>query len=325
MVKILHSISIVILTSLFCLSDLAMAQTYPDRAIQLIIPYPPGGASDVVARILGPKMSSVLGQPVVIQNRPGANGNIAADDVARAKPDGYTLLMGNVGPNAINPAIYKNVSFDPIKSFVPITQTGNTPMVVVVNVGLPVKNMGELLAYLRNSKPPAIFATGGIGAATHLTSGLLEDMGKLKLTHVQYSGDAFTLNDMIGGHVMMGIVTLPALLPFIHNDKLRILAVTTMQRTPKLPNTPTIAESGIPGFDSASWGGIFAPAGTPAPVVDKLNSTLVKILKDPEIENRLGQLGIDIVGNSSQQFAAFLGEDVKKWAGVVKATGISAN
>jgi tripartite-type tricarboxylate transporter receptor subunit TctC len=185
--------------------------------------------------------------------------------------------------------------------------------------------MQEFLAYLRNSKEPPIFATGGIGAATHLTSGLLEVMGHIKLTHVQYSGDAFTLNDMIGGHVMMGIVTLPALLPFIKNDKLRILAVTTAKRTPKLPDTPTIAESGIPGFDSASWGGVFAPAGTPAPVIDKLNSTLVTILKDPEVSAKLGQLGVDIVANTPQQFGTYLQGEVQKWGGVVKQTGISAN
>jgi len=312
---------------LFCVMSMAAsaADTYPSRPIQFIIPYPPGGASDVIARILAPKMSAALGQPVVVQNRPGANGNIATDDVARARPDGYTILMGNVGPNAINPAIYKNVKFDPIKSFVPIVQTGNVPMVVVVNASLPVKNMQEFLAYLRDSKQPQIFATGGIGSATHLTSGLLEVMGKIKLTHVQYSGDPFTLNDMIGGHVMMGIVTLPALLPFIKNDHLRILAVTTANRTPKLPDTPTIAEFGIPGFDSASWGGVFAPAGTPAPIVEKLNSTLVTILKDPGVAQQLGQLGVDIVGNTPPQFGDYLGQEVRKWAGVVKQTGISAN
>jgi tripartite-type tricarboxylate transporter receptor subunit TctC len=303
----------------------AAADAYPDRPIQFIIPYPPGGASDVIARILSPKMSSALGQPVVIQNRPGANGNIATGDVARAKPDGYTILMGNVGPNAINPAIYKSVKFDPIKSFAPIVQTGNVPMVVVVNSSLPVKNMQEFLTYLRNSKEPPIFATGGVGAATHLTSGLLEVMGHVKLTHVQYSGDPFTLNDMIGGHVMMGIVTLPAMLPFIKNDKLRILAVTTAKRTPKLPDVPTVAESGLPGFDSASWGGVLAPAGTPQPIIDKLNTTLVSTLKDPEVAEKLGQLGVDIVGNTPQQFGGYLQTEVQKWSSVVKQTGISAN
>jgi tripartite-type tricarboxylate transporter receptor subunit TctC len=309
----------------FSMSTDASAETYPGRAINFIIPYPAGGASDIIARILAEKLSAAYSQPVIVQNRPGANGNIATEDVARAKPDGYTILMGNVGPNAINPAVYKNLRFDPVKSFEPVIQVSSVPMVLLVNASLPVKNTQDLLNYIRAQNKPVVFATGGIGSATHLTSAMFEGMGKLKLSHVQYNGDVFTLNDMVGGHITMGMVTLPALLPFLHNDKLRILAVTTARRTQLLPNVPTIAESGLPGFDSSSWGGVFAPAGTPPAIVSSLNQQFLKILALPDVKEKMSRLGIDVVAGSPVEFKGYLAAEVKKWADVVKATGVAAN
>jgi len=299
----------------------AVAQTYPIKAINFVIPYPPGGASDIIARVLSEKMQQAYGQPVVPQNRPGANGNIATEFVAKAPPDGYTIIMGNVGPNAINPAVYPH-KFDPIKGFETIVQTGNVPMVLVVSASLPVKNVAELLTYARAQKDPMIFATGGTGSATHLSSALLSQMGKVKFIHVQYKGDPFTLTDIAGGHISLGFVTLPALTPFLTNEKIKVLAVTTAQRSPKLPNIPTIAESGVSGYDSSSWGGVMAPAGTPPAVIASLNKQIVSILNQPDVKDRLEQLGVDIVANSPAEFRNFLEIEVIKWATVVKQTGI---
>jgi tripartite-type tricarboxylate transporter receptor subunit TctC len=197
--------------------------------------------------------------------------------------------------------------------------------VLLVNVALPVKNTQDLLDYIRGQNKPVVFATGGIGSATHLTSAMFEQIGKLKLSHVQYNGDVFTLNDMVGGHIMMGMVTLPALLPFLHNDKLRILAVTTAHRTALLPDVPTIAESGLPGFNSSSWGGIFVPAGTPAAIVSSLNQQFLKILALPDVKEKMSRLGIDVVTGSPADFKGYLADEVKKWSDVVRSTGVSAN
>jgi tripartite-type tricarboxylate transporter receptor subunit TctC len=274
---IIHAACTAALLSALGFTGAALAQAYPSKPVQFVIPYPPGGASDLIARVLSEKLAADYGQPFVVLNKGGANGNIATEFVAKSPADGYTILMGNIGPNAINPALYANAKFDPLKSFEPIVQTGNVPMVLVANAALPVSNTRELIEYVRAQKQPMLFATGGNGAATHLASALLELSAKIKLTHVQYKGDSYSLTDIAGGQIPVGLVTLPALTPFLNNPKIKLLGVTTAQRTAKLPSVPTFAESGVAGYDSSSWGGVLAPAGTPVAIVTSLNEHLVKI------------------------------------------------
>lgn len=303
----------------------AVAQTYPSKTIRFVVPYPPGGASDVTARILGQKMTEIYGQPVIIENRPGANGNIALEHVARSQPDGYTILMGNVGPNAINAGLYPNLPFDPIKSFAPITLTSVVPMILVVTPTLPARNVEELIAHIKSEGGKTIFATGGVGSATHLTAALFKSMAGVEVTHVQYKGDVFSLNDVAAGHVKMTIVTVLAAAPYLNSGRVRVLGITTAKRSAILPEIPTIAEAGLPGFESVSWGGVLAPAGTPQPIIASLNTEIVKILRMPDVSEKISNLGAEIVGSSPEEFAAYLKAEVAKWSALIKRTGVTVD
>jgi len=298
------------------------AASYPDKPIRFIVPYPPGGASDVTARVLGQKMTEIWGQPVVVENRPGANGNIASEFVARAPADGYTILMGNVGPNAISASMYK-LSYDVVKSFAPVTQTTTVPIVLVVNNSLPVKNVKELISYAKTNK--LTFASAGNGSSNHLTGELLKSMAGIDIMHVPYKGDGPAMNDVIGGQVSMMFATLPAALPHIKSGKVRPIGMATAKPSAVLPGVTPIAESGVPGFDSSSWGGILAPAGTPKEIIAKLHEGTVKILKMPDVEQKMQALGSDIIASTPEQFGEYIKSETSKWAKVVKESGATVN
>ena len=302
-------------------ASLAQADAFPTRPIKFVVPYPPGGASDVTARILGQKLSEAYGQPVIIENRPGANGNIALAEVAKAAPDGHTIVMGNVGPNAINAGLYKTLPFDPLKSFVPITLTSTVPIVLLVSPSLPVRDAKELIAHIRANPGKTNFASGGNGSATHLTAEMFKSAAGLDIQHVPYKGDAAAMTALISGDVTMTFATIVAATPQIKGGRVKAIGIAAKSRAGSLPDVAPISESGVPGFESLSWGGVLAPAGTPPAVVNSLHAEFVKILRMPDVKDKIAGLGADIVGSSPAEFQAYLKSEIDKWSGVIKASG----
>lgn len=306
-------------------AGLAMADTFPSKAIQLVVPYPPGGASDVTARLLADKMTASLKVPVVVENKPGANGNLAADLVARAPADGYTLLLANVGPNAISQSIYPNLPYNTVKSFTAISQATLVPIVLVAGPGVAAKNIQELLAEMKASPGKYTYASAGNGSSNHLTGAMFANMAGVNALHVPYKGDTPALTDVMGGNVSMMFTTAVAAMPFVKTGKLRVLAIATNRRVPALPDVPTLAESGLKGFDAASWGGIVAPAGVPAPVVQVLNKAVVAGLNSPNVKAKLGDLGAVVVTSSPEQFQNYIRSETEKWGQVARGNKISAD
>lgn len=297
---------------------------YPSRPVKFVVPYPPGGASDVTARILAEKLTEAYGQSFFIENRPGANGIIALDAVSKAPPDGYTILMGNVGPNAINAGLYPKLPFDPIKGFSPVTLTSSVPIVLLVNPAFPAKTTAELIAYAKAHPGEVKFASGGAGSATHLTAELFKSMAGIDIVHVPYKGDMPAMTDLIGGHVTMTFATSVAAMPFITGNKLRVLGTASKKRPASLAQYPTINETALPGFESTSWGGVFAPADTPIQIVGSLHDRIVAILALPEIRDKLGKLGADVVASSPEEFGTYLNSEIRKWSEVIKSANIAA-
>jgi tripartite-type tricarboxylate transporter receptor subunit TctC len=311
--------------ALTTLTSGALAESYPDKIIRFVVPYPPGGASDVTARIIGQKLTEAWGQQVVVDNHPGANGNIAAELVARAPADGYTMLMGNVGPNAISAGLYPNLTYNVVTSFAPVTLTTTVPIVLLVNPSLPVKNVKELIAYAKANPNKLNFASAGNGSSNHLTGELFKSTTGIDIVHVPYKGDAPALTDVMGGQVSMMFTTVVAAMPHIKSGKLRALAVASAKRTASMPDLPTIAESGVPGFDSSSWGGILFPAGTPKEIIAKMHDAVVKILAMPDVKERLSSLGAVAVGNTPEEFGSYIKSETVKWSKVIKTSGASVN
>lgn len=304
---------------------LARADGFPSKSIQLVVPYPPGGASDVTARLLADKMSAGLKVPVVVENRPGANGNLAADMVARAPADGYTLLLANVGPNAINQSIYPRLTYNTVKSFTAISQTTLVPIVLVAGPGVPAKNVRELLAELKANPGRYAYASAGNGSSNHLTGAMFANMAGIEVLHVPYKGDAPALTDVMAGHVAMMFTTAVAAMPFIKSGKLRVLAIATNHHVAALPDVPTLAESGLKGFDASSWGGIVAPAGVPAPVVQRLHKEVTAGLNHPDVKAKLGDLGAVVVTSTPEQFQSYIRSETEKWAKVARGNNIRAD
>jgi tripartite-type tricarboxylate transporter receptor subunit TctC len=300
----------------------AAAQDYPSKPIRIVIPYPPGGASDVTARLLAQKMAEAWSVQVIPDNRPGANGIVALEHVAKSAPDGYTLLMANLGPNAINPAVYSKLPYDPVKDFTAITLTTLVPQVLVASPSFEAKNIAELIALARANPGKFNYGTGGNGSANHLAVELMASIAGVKLTAVPYKGDAPAMADAISGQVSMTLPTVLAATPHIKSGKLRPLAVTTKTRVASLPEVPTMQEAGVPGYESVSWGGIMAPAGTPPAVVAKLHAEFSRILRLPDIQERMEGLGATVVAAGPAEFAAFLQAEIRKWDGVAKKAGI---
>jgi tripartite-type tricarboxylate transporter receptor subunit TctC len=299
----------------------AHAAEYPTRPVTLIVAFTPGGPSDILARIVGKQLEQILGQPFVIENRPGAGGNLAAELTARAAPDGYTLLMGNNSILAANARLYRSVKFDAEKDFAPISLIGTQANILVVNPALPVHSMAELIALAREKPGQLNFASSGYGAAAHLAGELFKAEAHMDIVHVAYKGAAPALQDVIAGHVQMMFATAASVVGHIREGRLRPLAVTTLKRTAVLPDVPTIDELGLAGFDATTWHGLVAPAGTPQEITAKLYRAAIAALADPETRKALGDLGVDIVGSSPAEFSAYIKSEIPKWSAVVKAAG----
>src|SRR5664279_1265564 len=265
-----------------CIALGASAQGYPTRPIRLVVPFPAGGTTDILARAVSQKLTEAFGQAVVVDNRPGAAGNIGSDLVAKSTPDGYTLLMGTVGTHAINPSLYAKMPYDHIKDFVPVVLVAGVPNVLEVNTSVPVHSVNDLIKLAKDKPGQINFASSGAGTSIHLSGELFKTMAGVDMTHVPYKGSSPALTDLMGGQVQIMFDNLPSSLALIKAGKLRAIAVTSLKRSPALPDVPTISESGVPGFEASSWFGVLAPAGTPAPIVARINSEVNKWLQSPE-------------------------------------------
>jgi tripartite-type tricarboxylate transporter receptor subunit TctC len=297
------------------------AADYPTRPVNLVVAFTPGGPSDVLARIIGKKLDQILGQPFVIENRPGAGGNVAAEQVARAAPDGYTLLNGNNSILATNAALYKNINFDPEADFAPISLIGSQANILVVNPSVPAKTMSELIALVKANPGKYNFASSGHGAAAHLAGELFKSAAKVDIVHVPYKGAAPALQDVIAGHVHMMFATAASVVQHIRDGQVRPLAVTTLKRTAVMPDIPTVDELGLKGFDATTWHGLVTQSKTPKEVVATLHRATVAALNDAAVKKQLGDLGVDIVGSTPEEFAAYIKSEIPKWTAIVKASG----
>jgi len=299
----------------------AIAADYPVRPVTLAVAFTPGGPSDVLSRIVGKKLEQLLGQPFIIENRPGAGGNVAAEQVARAPADGHTLLMGNNSILATNAALYKKINFDPEADFTPISLIGSQANILVVNPQLPVRTMAELIALAKASPGKINYASSGHGAAAHLAAELFKAEAKIDIVHVPYKGAAPALQDVIAGHVQMMFATAASVVPHIQSGKVRALAVTTLKRTAVFPELATVDELGLKGFDATTWHGLVAPSRTPKEVIATLHRATVAALADAAVRKSLGDLGVDIVGNTPEEFTAYIKAEIPKWTAIVKASG----
>jgi tripartite-type tricarboxylate transporter receptor subunit TctC len=309
--------------ALQCLATAAFAADYPSKPIRLVVPYAPGGGADSVARIVARKVSENIGQPIVIDNKGGAGSILGTDIVAKAEPDGYTLLLGQSGPISINPAIYKSLPYDPVKDLAPVAMTTAYPYILVVNADLPVKTLQQFVA-LAKSKPGAMnYGSTGVGAANHLVSELFDSKAGLKMTHVPYRGTALAVGDLLSGQLTMVFGDPISVLSQMKAGKLRALAVTSLQRSPVAPEVPTAAESGYPGFEALAWHGILAPAGTPPEIVKKLNEEIVKALADPATRKLLEDQAMQTVGSTPSDFASFIQKDIVLWKGVATSANVT--
>jgi tripartite-type tricarboxylate transporter receptor subunit TctC len=301
------------------------AANYPEHPVTLVVAFTPGGPSDVLARIVGKKMEELLGAPFVIENKPGAGGNIAADFVAHAAADGYTLLMGNNSILATNESLYKKLTYSPEKDFVPITLIGTQANILVVNPDVPAHSLKELIALCKAQPGKINFASSGYGAAAHLAGELFKTEAQVNVVHVPYKGAAPALQDVIAGHDQMMFATAASVVGFIKGGKVRALAVTTLKRTALLPDLPTMDEAGLKGFEASTWHGLVAPAGTPPEIIARLHDAAVKALHDPGVRQSLGRLGVDIVGDTPKEFAAYIAAEIPKWTAIVKASGATVD
>jgi tripartite-type tricarboxylate transporter receptor subunit TctC len=299
----------------------ANAQQYPSRPVRFVVPFAPGGSVDTLARTIGPRLADALGQQIVVDNRPGGNGDIGMLIVAKSPPDGYTILLGYIANLAIAPSLYPKMPYDPAQDYAPVTQVATSPNVLTAHPSVPAKGLKELIE-LAKAKPGAVnFASTGVASVGHLTGELLNSLAGMKMTHVPYKGGGQAIIDLVGGHVQVMFSGFSAAMPHIKSGKVRALAVTGAKRSPALPDVPTIAEQGFPGVEATAWYGVLAPAGTPKPVVARLHGELVKILKSADVAQRLDALGFEMVGSTPEQFASYMKAETRKWAKVVKASG----
>ena len=313
-----NSIAMVLAATAFAGS--VAAQTYPVRPVRIVVGFPPGGTSDILARTIAARLSDSLGQAVVVENRTGAGGNIGAEAVAKAAPDGYTLLMGTTS-QAISQSLYKKLSYDLEKDFAPITQAVNYSNLLVVHPSIGVTNVAGLLALAR-AKPGVLnYGTAGNGTPPHMTGELFKSYTRVDIQHVPYKGGAPAIVDLVAGQIPMMFDNVPPLLPHVRSGRIRALANTSLARLPVLPDVPTLDESGLKGFDAVGWNGLLAPAGTPREIVARLNAEVVRILRAADVREQLTAQGADIVGNSPDEFAAWIRGEIKKWAGVVRDSG----
>jgi tripartite-type tricarboxylate transporter receptor subunit TctC len=301
------------------------APAFPTKSIRMVVPFPPGGFSDIFGRVLAGKFSEAWGQTVVVDNRPGAGGNIGAEIVAKAPPDGYTLVMGTVGTHAINPTLFSKMPYDAIKDFAPVAFVVEAEGLLVVHPSIPVKTVKELIA-LAKAKPGQLsYGSAGAGSTSHLAGEIFKTMAKVDILHVPYKGNVPAITDLLGGQISMIFATLPTVLPQVKADKLRGIAVLGSAHSTALPNLPTMSEAGLKGFEVNNWTGVFATAGTPPAVVTKLNAEIQRIMKLPEVQSRLAGEGLRFEPTTPEQFSAFVKAELAKWAPIVKASGAKAD
>lgn len=293
---------------------------YPSKPVRFIVPFAPGGAVDILTRAMGQKLTEMWGQQVLVDNRPGAGGNIGAEAAARAAPDGYTVLLGDAA-HAIGVSLYRKLSYDFVKDLSPVTLAAITPLVVVVHPSLPARSVKELLQLARARPGQLIFGSGGYGSATHLSVELFMTLGRIKMVNVPYKSVPPAVPDLLSGQLALMFMPAPVALPHIRSGRIRALAVTSAQRSPALPDLPTVAEAALDGYDASTWYGMMVPAGTPGAVIDKLHRDITAALKTAEVNDRLSSQGSRVVGNTPEEFAAYIKSEIAKWGRVVKATG----
>jgi tripartite-type tricarboxylate transporter receptor subunit TctC len=307
--------------TLLALALPASADTWPSKPIRIIVPYPPGGTSDILARALGPGIQAALGQPVIVENKPGATGNLGADYVAKAPADGYVFLLADIGSLAISPSVFADLPFDPVKDFAPVAMVAYSPHILAVHPSVPAGNVKELIA-LAKAKPDSLnFAVSGIGGANHLAGIDFAMRSGIKWTYIPYKGGSQAITDVIGGQAQVLFNGMLATYPFVKDGKLKVIAISSARRFSAAPEIPTVAESGLPGFETGSWQGIVAPAGTPPAIVNKLHATVTAILATPEMKDRLDKAGAEIRPQSPAQFGEFIRSEKARWAKVVKESG----
>ena len=294
--------------------------TNAGKPMHIVVTFTPGGAPDILARLIGDKLSVAWNQSMLIDNKPGAGGNTGADSVAKAAPDGHTIVVGTVGTHAINGALYAKMPYDMVKDFAPVTLLATTPNLLVINNDVPAKTLTEFIA-LGKREGKMTFASSGSGTSIHVSGELFKTMTGIDMTHIPYKGRATAIPDVLGGRVTMMFDNMPSSLPLVKEGKLRALGVTSLKRSPAAPEIPTIAEQGLPGFEAVSWFALFAPAGTPKPIVDKLQAEVKKVLATPDIGKRLAESGLEAVGSTPEELAAYQRAEIAKWAKVVKDSG----
>jgi tripartite-type tricarboxylate transporter receptor subunit TctC len=300
----------------------AKGQAYPNKPIRFIVPFPAGGIADLFARLIGQKFNEAWGQPAVVENRPGAGGNIGAEIVAKSPADGYTLVMGSIGTHSVNISLFRKLAFDPIRDFAPVALVMEAEGLLVLHPSVPAKTVKELIALARARPGQLSYASAGNGTAAHLAGELFKSMARVDMLHIPYKGNVPAITDLIAGQTSLLFATMPTVLPQVRAGKLRALAVTGAVRSPAAPELPSIAEAALPGYEVTNWIGIFAPAGTPRDIVSKLNGETVRIMQAPEIRKRLTNEGAKFTPKTPDEFAAFVKSEVAKWAKVVKDAGI---
>ncbi|MBM3373184.1 MAG: tripartite tricarboxylate transporter substrate binding protein [Betaproteobacteria bacterium] len=298
------------------------AAAFPTKPIRIVVAYTPAGTTDILARVVGQRMSEAWGQPVIVDNRPGANGNIGTEVAARAVPDGHSLVMATAGTHGINVSLYRKLAWHPVKDFAPVSLVAMVPNIMVVNNALPVKSVKEFIAYARANPGKLSYGSPGLGSTAHMSMELFKSMTGSNVVHVPYKGSAGVLNDVMGGQIAVTIDNMPPYVPQVRAGKIRALAVSTAKRSSAMPDLPSIAEAGVPGYDAGAWFGLLAPAGTPRAVVDKLSAETARILKLPEVSKRISELGAEPVGGTPEQFAAFIKSEIDKWAKVIKDANV---
>ena len=303
-----------------------LAQSYPTKALRFVVPYPAGGYYDLLARVIGAKLAENWSQPVVVENRVGANGMVGTDFVAKSPPDGYTILMGGIGPFGISPSLYAKMAYDPVRDFAPVIHVASAPNVLVVHPSVDARSVKELIALARADSGKLTFSSAGSGSSQHLSAEMFNTMVGARMTHIPYKGSAPAVTATLGGQVSVLFGTMADVVAHIRADKLRALAVTSARRIPSLPDVPTMIEAGVPDFEATAWFGVFAPAAVPRDIVTKLNQDIGRILQMPDVLERISQQGsAEIVGGSPEQYGTFVRAEIAKWAKVVRESGAKAD
>ena len=311
--------------SIFAFTAQAQTTDFPNKPVRIVVPFPPGGATDITARVVAEKLSAKWGQAVVIDNKAGAGGNVGSDLVAKSVPDGYNTVLGVTGSHAINVSLYKKMPYHPLNDFEPLSQATIYPNAIVVNPQVPANSLAELIALLKKEPGKLSYGSDGNGTASHLGMEVLKHKANFQLTHIPYRGSTPMITDLLGGTLMVGITGLPAVQPHLKAGKLKMIAITTAQRAPGTPDYKTVAEQGVPNFNAAPWAGFFAPKGTPKPVVDKLARDIAEALKQPDVVQKMNELGSTVVGNRPDEFRVFLNQQIEMWAEGIKISGATVD